>query len=435
MKRLRLDWALVLGALAFGACGASRPPRSNDAADTSDATVDGGSAPDAGEALDAPVAADSAIDTTGDAGSDSSAPDAASMAVSDGDGGFVWQLPKGFPVPVVPADNPMTTAKVRLGRFLFYDQRLSHNSTQSCASCHKQELAFTDGRATALGSTGVAHPRNSMSLVNVAYASTLTWANPLQLDLEHQALVPMFGDDPVELGLIDAAEIEDRLKAAPLYEPLFRNAWPDDPAPVTLQHVVQALASFERTIISRGSGYDRWLYSGDSSGMSESAKSGYQIFHSEDAECFHCHTGFNLTDHVNWSGKAFFDRPYHNTGLYNLDATGAYPEPNTGVFHVTKNPADMGRFKAPTLRNVAVTAPYMHDGSIATLEEVLDHYQAGGRTISSGPYAGVGSANPRKDPVIQPLSLTDQQRADLIAFLKSMTDTDLLNDSSLSSPF
>ena len=131
---------------------------------------------------------------------------------------------------------------------------------------------------------------------------------------------------------------------------------------------------------------------------------------------------------MNWSGKAFFEDPYHNTGLYNIDGKGAYPEPNTGVYHVTGTPSDMGHFKAPTLRNVAVTAPYMHDGSIATLDEALDHYAAGGRTIASGPNAGDGNLSPLKDPVIRPFSLSDQDRADLIAFLNSLTDDAFLHD-------
>jgi cytochrome c peroxidase len=442
---------MLASALSLGACGGGKPSAGpggpGDAATFSDAPVggstDGRADPDAD--LDGTAfGGDAPADAGGIVPDDDASPEAGGTAPDGGassdagstppDGPFVWRLPAGFPAPVVPGDNPMSTAKVFLGRHLFYDNRLSLNQTQSCASCHKQELAFTDGRATALGSTGQAHPRSAMSLVNVAYASTLTWANPLLLDLEHQALVPIFGDDPVELGLTSAEEIEDRLKATDLYPTLFAAAWPDDPDPLTLQHLVQALASFERTIISRGSAYDRWLYGGDTSALSDSAKRGYAIFNSEDAECFHCHTGFDLTDHVNWSGKAFFDRPYHNTGLYNLGGTGAYPEPNTGLFHVTRNPTDMGRFKAPSLRNVAVTAPYMHDGSIATLEQVLDHYQAGGRTIPSGPNAGIGAANPFKDPVIQPLSLTAQQRDDLIEFLLGLTDDDLLRDPALSSP-
>ena len=429
-RRLRpaATWLLI----AVGACGGSTPRKP---------TGDAANGSEGGGQSDAP---DVAVDANrGDAGANSGsrdgAPDAkgqsADAAPADGgasDGGYAWNLPEGFPLPVVPSDNPMTSSKVSLGRYLFYDQRLSHNETESCASCHKQELAFTDGRATALGSTGESHPRSAMSLVNVGYASTLTWANPLLLALEHQALVPMFGDDPVELGLVSENEIEQRLGAVPGYVQLFSEAWPGDSNPVSLQHIVQALASFERTIISGRSPFDRWLYDGDSSGMSDSAMRGYRLFNSDAAGCFHCHLGFDLTDHVNWSNKAFFDKPYHNTGLYNLDGTGAYPQPNTGVYHVTLIATDMGRFKAPTLRNIAVTAPYMHDGSIASLDGVLDHYQAGGRTIASGPYAGNGSLNPYKDPLVEPLDLTAGDRADLIEYLNSLTDNTLLTDPSLS---
>ncbi|HVV17290.1 MAG TPA: di-heme enzyme [Polyangia bacterium] len=434
-RRRRLPVAVGL-LIALGACGGSTPRNADGDAGDADGDAD---RPDAAPANDAVAAersvADAADASNADGGAGATDGDAQVDAGDDGapDGGFVWNLPEGFPVPAVPADNPMTASKVRLGRYLFYDVRLSHNGTQSCASCHKQELAFTDGRATALGSTGQSHPRAAMSLVNVAYASTLTWANPLLLDLEHQALVPMFGTDPVELGLTSTDEIEQRLRAVPGYALLFADAWPGDAAPVTVQHVVQALASFERTIVSGRSPFDRYLYDGDASGMSASALRGYTLFNSG-AGCFHCHLGFDLTDHVNWSNKAFFDKPYHNTGLYNLGGTGAYPEPNTGVYHVTQKPTDMGRFKAPTLRNIALTAPYMHDGSIASLDAVLDHYQAGGRTIASGPYSGNGSLNPYKDPLIEPLELMPADRADLIEYLRSLTDDTSITDPDLSAP-
>jgi cytochrome c peroxidase len=346
---------------------------------------------------------------------------------------YDWNLPAGFPTPVVPADNPMSAAKVALGRRLFYDKRLSKNGTQSCASCHQQKLAFSDGRANSIGSTGSTHPRSSMSLANVAFATTLAWANPLQTTLERQALVPMFGDDPIELGLTSTPELEATLRGVPLYLQLFQDAFAADPNPVTIDHVVKALASFERTIISGNSPFDRWFFTNDSAAIGESAKRGYALFNGEKFECFHCHVGFALTDHVSYAGKAFRDRPYHNTGLYNLG--GAYPAPNTGVESVTRLPSDMGRFKAPTLRNIAVTGPYMHDGSIPTLDAVLDHYAAGGRTISSGPNAGVGSTNPNKDLIIRPFSPSADERADVIEFLKTLTDEAFLNAIDLSDPW
>jgi cytochrome c peroxidase len=329
----------------------------------------------------------------------------------------------------------MTVEKVELGRHLFYDPRLSHNETQACASCHLQSAAFSDPSARSRGSTGEQTPRSSMSLANVAYASTLTWANPLLLDLESQALVPMFGDTPVELGLRSETELVERLRDVERYRELFGEAFPEAAEPITLEHTLQALASFERTLISGRSDFDRYLYDGVADAISESAKRGHALFNSEKLECFHCHLGFSLTDHVHWQDKAFFTRPYHNTGLYNLDETGAYPEPNTGTYSVTAEPRDMGRFKAPTLRNIAVTAPYMHDGSIQTLDEVLDHYQAGGRTIESGPYAGDGSQNPNRSTLIRSFELSETERKDVLAFLESLTDHGFLTDKRFSNPW
>lgn len=347
---------------------------------------------------------------------------------------YAWNLPAGFPVPVVPADNPMTKEKVELGRRLFYDTRLSKNQTQSCASCHKQELAFTDGLPRGVGSTGMMHPRSAQSLANVGYSPTLTWANPLLVTLERQNQIPIFGEDPVELGMTSTPELEARLAALPLYVDLFAKAFPGDPNPITLVNLLKALASFQRSLVSATSPYDRWAR-GDTTAVSDAAKRGFANFHAEKFECFHCHTAPMFSDHATWVGKAFTDRPYHNTGLYNLDGNGRYPDHNTGVEGVTKIASDMGRFKAPSLRNVAVTAPYMHDGSIATLEEVLDHYVAGGRTIESGPNAGVGRTNPFKDPLIVPLTVTPEERADLIEFLKTLTDDAFLHGPAHSDPW
>ena len=364
---------------------------------------------------------------------------AASDAEGDADalpsGPYEWRLPSGFPLPLVPEDNPMTAAKVALGRRLFYDTRLSDNETYSCASCHRQQLAFTDARGQALGSTGQIHPRGSMSLANVAYAATLTWGHPFLDSLERQAQLPMFGDTPVELGLRSQAELEQRIAQIPEYVAWFAQAFPDEPQPLTLLDIERAIASFERSVISGRAPFDRWLMTGDEDAISESAKHGYELFNTETFECYHCHGGFAFTDHVVYADEAFPQVLFHNTGLYNIDARGAFPAPNTGVESVTGNPADMGRFKAPTLRNIAVTAPYMHDGSIATLSDVLDHYAAGGRTIGVGPDAGVGSANPLKSNFVRGFHMTEQERADLLAFLDSLTDVDFLTDPEQSDPW
>jgi len=330
----------------------------------------------------------------------------------------------------------MSEAKVELGRRLFYDKRLSDNQTYSCATCHLQEKAFTDGLAHAVGSTGEIHPRGSMGLVNVAYASRLTWANPLIEDLEQQARLPMFGETPVELGLAGKEqELFDRLGAEPVYQKLFPEAFPDEAEAISLVTITFAIAAFERAMTSFRSPYDRYAYGGDATGLSGAAQKGRDLFFSEKLECFHCHGGFAFSDSVVRDGSTFVEVAFHNTGLYNLDGKGAYPAANTGVFAISGLPTDMGRFRAPTLRNIAVTAPYMHDGSVATLEEVLDHYAAGGRTILSGPDAGDGSKSPFKSELINGFVLSAEEKSDVVAFLKSLTDEELLKDPKLADPW
>jgi cytochrome c peroxidase len=174
---------------------------------------------------------------------------------------------------------------------------------------------------------------------------------------------------------------------------------------------------------------------GDEAALSASALRGQDLFFSEELECFHCHGGFNFSDSVATETTNIIEVMFHNTGLYNLGGTGDYPPENTGLHALTGVPTDMGRFRAPSLRNIAKTAPYMHDGSIATLDEVLDHYAAGGRTIEEGPFAGVGADNPYKSEFVTGFSLTPDERADLLAFLESLTDETFLTDPRFASPF
>ena len=349
---------------------------------------------------------------------------------------YLWSLPPGFPTPDVPEDNPMSEAKVELGRWLFYDPRLSGNQTQSCASCHRQEFAFTDGLANAVGSTGEPHRRSSMSLTNVAYNATLTWANPVLTRLEDQALVPLFGESPVELGLTGMENVLfQRLREDPEYPERFRRAFPEDEEPVSLGSITRALASFQRTLISGSSAYDRYAYGGDPNALSESAMRGMELFYSETAECFHCHGGFNFSDAVRHDTTAIEEITFHNNALYNLDGDGAYPASDPGLYEITGRPEDMGRFRAPTLRNIAVTAPYMHDGSVATLEEAIAHYARGGREITQGPNKGLGWMSPLKSEFVHGFSLTEQEKADLLAFLHSLTDAPFLTDPRLSDPW
>ena len=393
---------------------------------------------------------------------------------------YELQLPRGFPKPNIPEDNPMTWEKVELGRLLFYDTRLSFGDRpKACASCHQQALAFTDGQPHAEGATGQLHPRSAMSLANVAYAGTLAWAHPQLFTLEDQAIIPMINTDPIELGVSGKEDqLLDRLRADTRYQRMFGEAFADQSDPVNINDVLHAIASFERTLLSGNSAYDRYVFGIDDHAISESAKRGEILFSDEKRECFHCHVGFNLTTSNDYQGLLEPQRTFENTALYNLRCEdfslpqldlpwcdtlptptecavddfsrplgcvchgtglqdyGCYPPPNTGAYSVSHQPQDMGKFKPPTLRNVGVTAPYMHDGSIATLEEVIDHYAAGGRTISDGEFAGVGKDSPSKNgSLIRGFTITPQQKADLVEFLKALTDDEFLANPRLSDPF
>jgi len=348
--------------------------------------------------------------------------------------GYEWNLPDGLPLPVVPVDNPMSEVKVALGRRLFYDTRLSVNGATACATCHVQRLAFTDGRTQAVGATGELHPRGSMTLVNAAYSARLTWANHLLDTLEVQALTPMFGEQPIEMGMAGReASVIEMLRNDEHYRDAFPEAFAGDSDPYSILNAVRALASFVRTIVSFDSPYDRYL-SGDSKALTAGQVRGMNLFFSERLECFHCHGGFNFTDSSTHSDTLVQSVGFHNNGLYNIAGSGQYPPDNTGLYDLTGERRDMGRFKAPTLRNIAVTAPYMHDGSIATLSGVIDHYERGGRLIEEGLYAGDGSRNPYRSEFVRGFDLTPGERADLLAFLDALTDEFVLQDPALSNP-
>ncbi|MEM7018458.1 MAG: MbnH family di-heme enzyme, partial [Pseudomonadota bacterium] len=275
---------------------------------------------------------------------------------------YEWDLPTHFPMPNSPTNPPMTQATVELGRHLFYDTRLSINGRSSCANCHHQSRAFTDALPRAVGATGELHPRSAMSLTNVAYNTRFAWAHHLLDTLEAQALVPLFGENPVEMGLSGQEQrLLTTLGQDEKYQELFHKAFPDNESPFSVSNIARAIADFERTLISADAPYDRYLQ-GDETALSDSAKRGMNLFLSERLECFHCHGGFNFTDSTDHVNVGVQTVAFHNTGLYNLDDAGTYPSDNTGVYELTHKPEDMGHFKAPTLRNIAVTAPYMHDG-------------------------------------------------------------------------
>lgn len=348
---------------------------------------------------------------------------------------YDWRLPKGVPQPAVPADNPMSATKVELGRRLFYDGRLSINGALPCSGCHVQALAFTDGRPRAIGATGEVHPRGAMSLVNVAYASRLNWANPLLDRLEIQALTPLFGEGPVEMGMAGReADVIAVLRDDAAYRRLLPAAFPDDADPYSILNAVRAIAAFTRSIVSFDSAYDRYLR-GDTQALTASQQRGMALFFSERLECFHCHGGFNFTDSSTHSSASVESVGFHNTGLYNVDGQGAYPPDNTGIHDITGERRDMGRFRAPTLRNVAVTAPYMHDGSIATLDGVLDHYARGGRIVETGAHAGDGRLSPFKSEFVRGFELSAEEREDVLAFLQALTDEAVLTAERFGDPF
>jgi len=316
---------------------------------------------------------------------------------------FASRLPSWFPLPAIPQDNPISAAKVELGRFLFYDKRLSGNGTYSCGSCHQQALAFTDGLAHAVGSTGQHHSRSSMSLANVAYNASFGWGDRRDT-LESQMEVPMYNDQPIEMGLKGReTEVLRRFSIGKRDLERFQGAFPGDDAPINFPNIVKAIASFERVLMSGDSPYDRYRFLGDQKALSPAAQRGLSLFFSDRLRCSECHANVNL------SGPTIFD--------------GSVPPDPGALFHDTGVSPQPAQFRAPTLRNIAVTAPYMHDGRFATLEAVIDHYSSGGKN------------HPNKDVRIQPMHFTDSEKAALVAFLKTLTDPTFLADPRFSDPF
>ena len=297
----------------------------------------------------------------------------AAVASAGEDAAWEWSLPPGFPVPLVPADNPMNAPKARLGALLFFDDRLSLTGTYSCASCHDPARAYTDGRARARGALGDLHPRNAPTLVNAAYAASLGWLDSGLRTLEAQHRVPLFNEEPVELGFGRvAAERIDALRRDPSIRALAIGAFPGLPAErFDIEQIVAALASYVRTLVFADSPFDRWAYWGEAT-LSADARAGFALFASPRTGCAECHGGFA------------FAGPVVSERVPNARA----------VFH--------DGIRTPTLRNVAVTAPYMHDGSLATLDDVLAFYSTVGRG--------------------KPLALTADDTRELRAFLESLTD-------------
>lgn len=331
---------------------------------------------------------------------------------------YEWLLAPNLPPPEVPSDNPITPAKVALGRALFYEPALSGNRAMSCSTCHQPALAFSDGRERSSGATGQLLKRNALALINVAYNSDFTWAHNGLASIEQQMLIPLFSETPIEMGLVgNVDEVLARFNTHD-YRQLFKHAYGSDE--ITINKVVNAIASFVRSLTSFGSRFDDYAYRNQDNALNDSELRGLALFFSERTECFHCHGGFNFTQSSKHAFQPLDMRPFHNTGLYNTDGKGSYPNANQGLIEVTLNEQDMGRFRAPTLRNIALTSPYMHDGSIATLSDVIDFYAKGGR--------GEGINNPLKSQFIRGFVLSPQESADLLAFLNSLSDDAFLNN-------
>ena len=299
-------------------------------------------------------------------------------------------VPKSFPKMKVPADNAITRERVELGKRLFYDKQLSRTEEVACASCHDQQHAFADPRRVSEGVDGQLGTRNAPPLFNLAWNKSFFWDGGAPT-LEHQVIGPL--TNPLEMDMT-MGKVVERLSTDDSYVKQFKDAYQQPPS---AEGVTKAIASFMRTMVSGESRYDRYK-GGDDKALNDQEKRGMDLFFSERAECFLCHVGFNFTNNG-----------FHNNGTRPDD-------PDTGRERITESPNDLGKFKVPSLRNVAVTAPYMHDGSLATLSEVLDHYSRG------------GEGSPNTDPTIHPLQFTEGEKADLIAFLGTLTDQTFLED-------
>ena len=304
--------------------------------------------------------------------------------------------PAGFPELKLPDDNVPTAERIALGRGLFYDRRLSDTGEISCGSCHLQASAFADTHATSRGVHGRRGTRNAQTLFNLAWGKAFFWDGSAPT-LEQQATKPI--ENPLEMGS-KLAEVVERLRVDLPLSQRFARAYGSGPSE---ENLARALASFVRSLISSDCRYDAFKR-GDASALSDAEQRGATIFNGERGECFHCHVGYNLTS-----------QGYRNNGA-------AADDPDVGRAGVTGKAVDVGKFKTPSLRNVALTAPYMHDGSLATLEDVLEQYNAGGR----------GHAN--TDPLIQPLGLSVDETADLLAFLGSLTDEAFLTNPDFADP-
>lgn len=285
----------------------------------------------------------------------------------------------------IPADNAQTAAKIELGRLLFFDKRLSRNDMVACASCHMPEKGFADGKPVSTGIHGLKGGRSAPVSFNRVYSKAQFWDGRAET-LEDQSIGPFV--NPVEHGFANHDELVAKIKKIAGYRALFREVFGRD---VEIGDVGKAIASFQRTILSGNSAVDRYDLGGEEQALSESARRGLELFRGK-ARCTRCHSGFNFTD-----------EKFHNLGIGWDNNTV-----DLGRYMVTNNQEDIGAFKTPTLREIARTAPYMHDGRFNTLEQVVEFYNQG------------GIKNPHQDNTVIPLELTEDEKKDLVAMLRSL---------------
>lgn len=301
------------------------------------------------------------------------------------DTAYHLNVPKHFPTPIIPDDNLLTTPRVELGKRLFFEKRLSLDSSIACVSCHQPQYAFADNQRFSLGVNDSVGVRNATSLTNVAYEKTF-FKDGGVTRLETQVLTPIH--DSKEMAF-DLSKVVERLSQVKTYQQLSHAAYGK---PLSRDVIVKALATFERTLISGNSPYDQYIYQKDQTALSQSALRGMALFFSERTNCSKCHNGFNFTNFT-----------FQNNGLYSK-----YED--RGRERISLKKGDRAKFKVPTLRNVALTAPYMHDGGLLTLDAVIAHYNKGGQP------------HPNKNQLIQPLNLDEQAQKDLVHFLEALTD-------------
>lgn len=301
------------------------------------------------------------------------------------DAPFALQLPPAAPAMPVPQDNPLTEARVRLGKMLFFEERLSLGQGISCATCHFPDRAFSDTLPLSRGANGALGLRNAPPLFNLAWHPAFFRDGGVPT-LEQQVLAPVHDEREMNSDLMQVAA---QLRDVEPYATLSRKAFG---RPLDGFVITRSIAAYERTLVSGWSRYDAALQ-GDASALTAQERHGWELFTSPAVGCAGCHSGFDLTDHS-----------YRNVGHL------PRPDADPGRQRITLNPADRGRFKVPSLRNVALTAPYMHDGGLATLEDVVAHFNNG------------GNADPGMDPLVRPLGLSAQDRSDLVAFLRALTD-------------